>query len=482
MKNQGSVRPTIRYSLIPGFLASLLLSVTFLFAYETQALGADVLWISDSTGSSSTPNDEGFITLLQQAGHTVTRNSNLGDGNPLTEAEKGTLEAADLVIISRDTNSGSYNDPAGWNNLSTPVLCLNAYMIRANRWNWVPASASNIFVDDIKFWEPFREVVLFDGIPIPSVFGVPITTTDITLLSFAGIGNGNKRASASTSEYRSLISDWQPGIEFYDGSGSTPAGKRMFFAAGQDGKTGSPQIGAFNLTTDGETLFLTAVEVLLSKGEVYWVSDRTQSGGSANDDGFVDLLTENGYIVAILQGLGDGDDLTSVEKSILNRADVVMISRDTISGQYNDPAGWNGLTAPLICMNPYLARSNRWNWFDETGIFVDKIWNWDASGFGLPCPPLGCSITNTDIALVNTNLTGNGAKKATALFSEGRVLGATWDSGVEFYSGASSSPSGTRLYLAVGENGSTGSPQIGKFNLTAEGETLFLGAVEDLLP
>ena len=96
--------------------------------------------------------------------------------------------------------------------------------------------------------------------------------------------------------------------------------------------------------------------------------------GVKNDQGFVDLLTDRGYTV-VRKDASDGGansfhgPLSSGQKALLNDADLIIVSRNARSDDYNYPDDWNGITAPLMLTTPYLARSHRWKWFD-TG-------NWD---------------------------------------------------------------------------------------------------------
>ena len=63
------------------------------------------------------------------------------------------------------------------------------------------------------------------------------------------------------------IVEWQPGKPFYTGSGQTPAGKRLFFAAGTQETAPQPQ-GAFNLTEDGKKMLSNAILYMLGKSIV----------------------------------------------------------------------------------------------------------------------------------------------------------------------------------------------------------------------
>ena len=97
--------------------------------------------------------------------------------------------------------------------------------------------------------------------------------------------------------------------------------------------------------------------VLSQDGYILWVRDQ------ANDQAFIDTLAGRGINVQVknqtYRGVVDATKLDSA-----NAARLIIMSRSCLTNQYNEPAQWNGFTAPLICLSPWLIRSNRWLWFD----------------------------------------------------------------------------------------------------------------------
>jgi formylglycine-generating enzyme required for sulfatase activity len=70
------------------------------------------------------------------------------DQDPFNDAAKvAALENADLVIVSRRTGSGYYDDNrTGWNTLGTPLLVMSGYLTRGgsdDRWHWTPGGSDN---------------------------------------------------------------------------------------------------------------------------------------------------------------------------------------------------------------------------------------------------------------------------------------------------------------------------------------------------
>ena len=52
----------------------------------------------------------------------------------------GELNSADFIIVSRNTNSGDYNNGTEgdqWDAITTDLLLGSAYLTRSNRWGWV---------------------------------------------------------------------------------------------------------------------------------------------------------------------------------------------------------------------------------------------------------------------------------------------------------------------------------------------------------
>ena len=139
--------------------------------------------------------------------------------------------------------------------------------------------------------------------------------------------------------------------------------------------------------------------------------------GDHEDDALVAWLEGLGYSVdtggmgkAYRKGENPFDDPAKV--AALNSAGIVLVSRRTDSGQYNnasDRKGWNELGNPLILMSGYLTRSSRWGWTTggsgdasktETdvsvmGVPIDTFFDWSDA----PTPgegPKGVYLPNND--------------------------------------------------------------------------------------
>lgn len=98
-----------------------------------------IVWVDEGAADGFT----GWQALLEGAGHTTTH---LSDMRTVEADELATMNEADLVIVSRDTDSGNYaNDAAEialWNGLTTPLIQCSAYLIRSSRWQWVNSTGT----------------------------------------------------------------------------------------------------------------------------------------------------------------------------------------------------------------------------------------------------------------------------------------------------------------------------------------------------
>ncbi len=160
------------------------------------AQAANILWVSDNgpegtaTGtdnvgkgnflaSNSSPDgnnpfvDQGFVDLLAEAGHAVSRFNPRSGALSLDDVE--TINTFDLVIVGSATNSGPFNLNAQgpkWNTLITkPMITTKSTLIRANRMGYLlnnfeydcGADLSTTASGKVTFVQPQSDI--FTGIP-----------------------------------------------------------------------------------------------------------------------------------------------------------------------------------------------------------------------------------------------------------------------------------------------------------------------------
>jgi beta-lactam-binding protein with PASTA domain len=246
-----------------------------------------IIWVSDAhqtiTGAA-TPDDQGWVDVLRAADYEVDYRPavswGVGYWQTLDTAKLAALDAADLVIISRDTNSGAYandaNEVTEWNNLKTPMILLNAYLVRSNRWLWVNSAdmgvrqayyttkavdASHPVFDGVTL-DDDGQVVWLDSTVVPGVS---------SCVNTADAGNGHVIAARPDNNYI-LVAQWAAGVPFYAGCTQTPGDERMLFSAGTEQTSGTNiGYGVCDLTAEGQKMFLNAVAYMI--GDVNQPSD-----------------------------------------------------------------------------------------------------------------------------------------------------------------------------------------------------------------
>jgi hypothetical protein len=207
----------------------------------------------------------------------------------LDPAKMAALRAADLVIVSRTTDSQFYDDgdePTQWNSLPVPILLMSAYYARNSRWEWVNSgTATN---DTTAVWlEPIEpNHPIFRNVPLTTVKvgGSGIMTRVVPVIdpnvgsgvtSFSGtmdMGQGRLIAKPVGSDL-GWIAEWDVGVEFYQGAGQYAGAKRLLFCAGTQEiqvldpmtqKLTTTGVGELNLTAEGRQMFRNAIAYLLT--------------------------------------------------------------------------------------------------------------------------------------------------------------------------------------------------------------------------
>jgi len=258
----------------------------------------NIIWVSDfyDDDGDGVTDDIGWVELLEAQGHTVdyTMGDAVGNGywRTLDDAKIAALNAADLIIVSRCSDSGNYDDGdevAQWNSVTTPIMLQAMHIVRSSRWRWLDTTTlpnlSDAVVEIVAPDDP-----IFAGVESPVQVGDglvgPTTYADITDV---GVGNGTLLAKMADADV-AWIAIWEAGVEFYPGSGEIAGGPRMVFAAGTQDEAGVTGRGEYNLTPEGEAIFLNAVnKMLLAVPVGYWKLDdgagtiAVDSSGNGND-------------------------------------------------------------------------------------------------------------------------------------------------------------------------------------------------------
>ena len=430
--------------------------------------------------TNSVDGEAGYVAALEAAGHTVEVVPNKYEN--LTDAGVTELNAFDLVIISRSNSSGAYGTDldvrARWMSVTTPVIIISPYVARLSRLQLLnndggQDSAGNA-LDVVLQGHP-----VFTGIDITDASTGDITTTGLDVVMTADAGNGSVIATTGPDGYIALA-EWDANTAAYAGA-SIPAGKRMFMAAA----------GTYGFNDIGTKYFLNVVEYIVSGTvigdgvsgggaavrplSIAFASDQLDEGGQDLD--YVALLEAKGHTVDAVTGAWN--NLDAAGATALNSYDLVIVSRNTNSGNFGDDArpNWTTVTTPIMNLSAFITRNNRFQNFNSDG-FDDQSTSTTLTVTD-PNNPLwiGVTVTNgvsenisTDGLDVSNVLTaGTGTILATDPAS-GFVAIAEWAANTASYDGGDVFAA-KRMFFATNS---------GAYALTPAGESLFLNAVNRL--
>ena len=223
----------------------------------------NIIWVSEDIDrdGDSIMDDQGWVDLLTAQGYSVDVQRDYWQ--TLDEEKIDTLNSADLIIVSGASNSGNYDDgdePTQWNSITAPMILSSTPLAGSDRWAWIN---STTLIDDMG--APLMDIVdgshpIFANLLI-DVLDESVGSGETTFLDTIDVGNGTLIATAAEID-AAWIAEWEQGVEFYDGAGQYTGGQRMFFVAGTQGSDGTPQ-GAYNLTPQGELIFLSTVAYMI---------------------------------------------------------------------------------------------------------------------------------------------------------------------------------------------------------------------------
>jgi hypothetical protein len=93
------------------------------------------------------------------------------------------------------------------------------------------------------------------------------------------------------------VVEWETGAEFFDGSGQLAGGPRLIFCAGTQEGDGVGR-GEYNLTPDGETMFLNAVRYMIGGSKLVKAGNPVPADGSFVEDTWANLSWSPGESAA----------------------------------------------------------------------------------------------------------------------------------------------------------------------------------------
>jgi len=253
--------------------------------YQSSVTMPTIIWVSDNESYNTVvengPADRGFVDLLRAQGYKVDYKGEIDPHDPNDDEIKlnpewqywreldpnkiAELNAADLIIVGRDASSGTYddgNEPTEWNSITTPLILQGPHIARKlPKWGWLNSGSTTDggIVSALEVVDPNHPI--FEGVNLDENNQVEILANDLKVDFVSDVtdaGNGQLLAKRADTGLV-WIATWDTGQEFFEGSGQIAGGPRMFFAAGST----DSEDGEYNLTAEGEKLFLNAVNYML---------------------------------------------------------------------------------------------------------------------------------------------------------------------------------------------------------------------------
>jgi hypothetical protein len=259
--------------------------------------GANILWVSDApvagfSGPGTNLTDQGFVKLLQDAGHNVNRfNPSDSATTVLTETELLAINTNDLIIIGKAFTSAALtpsttapSQAPQWNtNVTRPMIVMAPYLTRQNRLGWftgnnlpdslpsrlTAVNSTNPVIDFLLsgvYMNGSNTVDKYDELLDRNTSHMtdPVVAGGRLLLTASFI-----REDTAAAAVGNVVADFLAGT-VVRGVDILPA-YRMYFSAGTRESATTPNsvggnAGRENLTPTGEGIFLRAVELALNNG------------------------------------------------------------------------------------------------------------------------------------------------------------------------------------------------------------------------
>ncbi len=238
-------------------------------------------------------NDDSLVAFLEGFGTVDTSgmNGQMKEGDavspfaPGNEAKLQALNDADLIVVSRRTGSGGYDNERerqGWNGLSTPLILQSSYLTRggSTKWGWtdtnhskVGAAVTDMAIETAEASHPFvsglaTAVAMFDwskdnGDPGTAPKSIEVPSWDDP------VGDTFKGLTALIAQMDGLpmLIDMPAGTDLDQGGSlkfGTTGGRRAFlghwgyddgYPAGTNGSDGGPSDWEDYITDDYKTVF-----------------------------------------------------------------------------------------------------------------------------------------------------------------------------------------------------------------------------------
>ena len=383
-------------------MKTLVLLCAFLLTLSSQA--ANIVWVSfhsaentpstaaTTAGFTNAP-DAAYTQLLTANGHTVTRvlSSDLPNA--------ATLNAADLVIISRSVPSGHYEldaETAAWNGITAPTMILGGYVLRNNRLGYTSGNTipdvtnSAVRLKAIAPGHPiFSGIALDNNGLMANTYATSVSFTNRVQrgisVNTSAVTNGGTVLAVVGSPLIDpavggmIIAEWLPGTVMGNppatGAPDTLGGRRLVFLTGSrehDGLT-SEGAGIYDLAADGAQMFLNAVNYMTtgtSSIRTVTTTDNENPGTGTSLLEVLNTLNDGDYIRFSIPGAGPHTIVTP-----LGGYPLITNNGVTIDG-YSQPGS-------VPNSNPILGGNNA-----QLKIIIDSTGTDSAENPGNPALPL----------------------------------------------------------------------------------------------
>jgi hypothetical protein len=329
------------------------------------ANAANIIWVDEGAGGFAE-----WQAALEPAGHTVTNMTGMGT---LDDAKIAAMNAADLVVVSRDTNSGDYNNDAteraNWNGLTVPLIQTSTYLIRDSRWQWI-AGAGTPVVDAPDILLIVENHLIFRGVGAAGD-EIPMLTASTNLTDVSDGGNG--QVLATHTDGRLWIVYWEADVAFHGGTTEIPSAPRMWFGAAGNEDSGTK--GGMNLSDDGLAIFLNAVRFIT--GGISPELATAPSPELETDDVPRDVVlawTPGDY--AVKHDVYLGTVLDDVNGATVTDPMGVLVSQGQDATSFDAGALAFGQT--------YYWRVDEVNGAPDNTVFKGELWNFTTEPFAYP--------------------------------------------------------------------------------------------------
>ncbi len=313
---------------------------------SAQAANITLVTENRDEDADGIPDDQQLVDWLVAEGHVVDVQREYWIAFGRTTAAE--LNRADLIIVSRTTSSGNYDDedePTKWNSLTVPLILMSPYPVRSGNWKWIDSTSvlgegGTPILEAVDPGHPIFTNVPLDASNQVQVLDPAVGSGHTSFIEVADVGNGT--LIAQTVDGLPWIAEWDAGVEFYAGAVEVPAGKRMmFFANTQE----PPTWGQWNITADGEILFRNAISYMLGEPIAFiepeppalvghWKLDDGEGAVAVDSSGNgLDgiLIGDPQWAAGLLDGAldfdGDGDYVDCGNNEVLNNlSDAITVS------------------------------------------------------------------------------------------------------------------------------------------------------------